>query len=295
MKPRFIVIAALTLGLCLLISGVVMADQAALSAMVKKMPGLMGHWPLEGNYKDASGNGHDGKVAGDAAAFGWTDGAKGGKALTIDSAKFVGSFIDIPASIGAGLDAPTATAIVWVKLSPREGNQWQAIAERDNFWYIETEAKPAEWKGNAVVYRIYDPKAPGGGGSDQLRDNANVAIENDKWYQIAWTYDGSVLNGFVNGKQLLSKNYAGGIGPTADTPATPPAGKGPNYNLSLGTWQQRDDWFTGAIDDFAYFKSVLSEAQIKQLYDAMIAEPSAVDSVGKLANVWGAIKADRSF
>jgi hypothetical protein len=177
-----------------------------------------------------------------------------------------------------------------VKLSSRDGNYWQAVAERNNFWYIETEMKPAEWKGNAVVYRIYDPKAPGGGGSGQLRDNANVTIEDEKWSQLAWTYDGAVLKGYLNGKQVLSKDYTGGLGPVAETPQTPPADKGQNYNFSLGTWQQRDDWFHGAIDDFAYFKDVLSETQIKELYEAMLAAPTAVTPQGKLATMWGAVK-----
>ena len=210
--------------------------------------------------------------------------------MAIDSAKFNGSFLDFKAPKGSAFDTPTATAIVWVKLSARDGNHWQAIAERNNLWYIETESKPAEWKGSAVVFRIYDPVAVGGGGSDQLRDNVNVTMENDKWYQLAFTYDGKALKGFVNGKQVLSKDYAGGLGPVANTPNPPPAGKGTNYNLSLGTWQQRDDWFKGAIDDFSYFKAALTEAQIKQLYDAMLAEPSAVNPDSKLTNTWGDIK-----
>lgn len=278
------------LGIGLALSNLTMADQTGLSVKVKTIPSLIAHWPLEGDYKDDSGNKYDGKQVGDAAAFGWTDGAKGGKAVTINSAKNIGSFIDIPAPIGSAFDTPKATAIVWVKLSPRGGEYWQAVAERSNFWYIELEVKPAEWKGNAAVYRIYDPKAPGGGGSGQVRDNAKVIVEDEKWYQLAWTYDGAVLKGYLNGKQVLSKDYAGGLGPTADTPKTPPADKGKNYNLSLGTWQQRDDWFNGAIDDFAYFKEALSEPQIKELYDAMLTGAVAVDPKGKLATMWGAIK-----
>jgi hypothetical protein len=288
MKLRFLVLAVLAVSLCF--SGIVFADQVALTKSTKSMPGLLAHWPLEGNYQDASGNGRNGSAIGDQASFGWVAGVKGGKAVSIDSAKFNGTFADFPAPKGSPFDTPTATAIVWVKLSARDGDYWQAIAERSNLWYIETEAKPASWKGNAVVFRIYDPVAVGGGGSDQLRDNVNVTMENDKWYQIAFTYDGKVLIGFVNGKKVLSKDYAGGLGPVANTPDPPPAGKGKNYNLSLGIWQQKDDWFKGAIDDFSYYKSVLTEAQIKQLYDVMLSESSAVKSEGKLATTWGDAK-----
>jgi hypothetical protein len=291
MKVQRLCGAAIALGLGLV--GSVRADQALLTAKVKTIQSLILHLPLEGDLTDRSGNGFDGKAVGDAKAIGWTDGVKGGKAVTIDSAQFAGSFVDIPAAIGSKADVAKATAVIWTKLTGRGGDFWQAVAERDNFWYIETETKPAEWKSNALVLRIYDAKAPGGGGSGQLRDNAAVVLDDDKWYQVAWTYDGAVFKGYLNGKQVLSKDYAGGLPPTADTPKDPPAGKGPNYNFSLGAWQQRDDWFRGAIDDFAYFGEALSAAQIQELYDAMLAVAAAVEPGGKLSTMWGAVKAVR--
>ena len=290
MKLRF---CALTVLIICMASSFAFADQSALTALTKTMPGLVTHYPLEGDYKDVGGKGIDGAQVGDAGAFGWTDGANGGKALTIDSAQFVGSFIDIPAPIGSPFDSATATAIVWVILNPLTGDDyWQAICERDNLWYLETQAKPAEWTNNAVVWRIYDPVAVGGGGAGQMRDDANIAIENDKWYQIAWTFDGLTMIGFINGQRVISKDYPEGLGPVAGTPDPPPAGKGTNYNLSLGTWQQRGDWFKGAIDDFACFSSVLTEAQIQALYDAMMASASPVSSKDKAATVWGAVKSN---
>lgn len=290
MNFRSFKLPCLVIIISLLISNFTLANQSNLSVKVKTIPNLVGHWPLEGDYKDDSGKGHHGNAVGNPDAFSWTTGVNGGKAVTINSAKFNGSFIDIPAPIGSDFDSPKATAIVWVKLTKRSGDYWQAIAERSNFWYIETEVKPAEWKGNAFVCRIYDPVAVGGGGSGQIRDNANVILEDEKWYQLGWTYDGAVLKCFINGKMVLSSNYAGGLGTVNNTPKSPPADKGKNYNLSLGTWQQRDDWFTGAIDDFAYFKDALSEAKIKELYDAMISPSSDVTIQEKLITVWGAIK-----
>jgi hypothetical protein len=287
MKLRFCVLTVLIICMA---SSFAFADQAALTALTKTMPGLVAHYPLEGDYKDVGGKAIDGAQVGDAGTFGWTDGANGGKAVTIDSAQFVGSFVQMPAPIGSPFDTATATFVVWTKLDARDGNHWQAICERDNLWYLETESNSAEWQGNAVVWRIYDPIAVGGGGSDQMRDNANVAVADDEWCQLAWTYDGAIIKGFVNGKQVITKDYAGGLGPVAGTPDPPPAGKGTNYNLSLGTWQQRDDWFKGAIDDFACFSSVLTEAQIQALYDAMMASASPVSSKDKVATVWGAVK-----
>jgi hypothetical protein len=45
--------------------------------------------------------------------------------------------------------------------------------------------------------------------------------------------------------------------------------------------------FTGIIDEVAIFNRVLSEAEIQQVMNAMI---MPVESVGKLAAAWGAIK-----
>lgn len=285
MKLRFTVILVFCLSI---VASIAFADQNALTTMIKSMSGLIAYYPLEGDYKDVGPNMLDGNAVGDANAFGWADGVNGGKAITIDSAQFNGSFFDVPAPVGSKFDTATASCVLWVKLNAKDG--WQAICERSNFWYLETENNAASWQDNAVVWRIYDPVAVGGGGSDQMRDNANIAIKNDEWSQLGWTYDGAVLKGFVNGKQVITKDYAGGLGPVANTPNPPPAGKGANYNMSLGTWQQRDDWFNGSIDDFAYFNSVLTEAQMKTLYDTMLASASAVNSKDKVTTLWGEVK-----
>ncbi len=289
MKKYFLILL-LAFAILLLMSSLVLSDQSLLTSKIKVTPNLAGHWALDGNYNDDSGKGNHGKEVGDPNAFGWTKGVNGGKAIMIDSARFKGSFIDIPAPIGSVFDSPKATAVVWAKLTKRNGDYWQAIAERSNLWYIETEAKPAEWKGNALVIRIYDPVAVGGGGSGQVRNNTNVVLEDDKWYQIAWTYNGSILKCYLNGSLVLTSNYAGGLGPNANTPKVPPAGKGANYNLSLGTWQQRDDWFAGAIDDFCYFTDVLSDEKIQEFYDAMLSPSSAVTVEDKIPTLWGGIK-----
>ena len=275
---------ALTFGLALTAAN---ADQALYSSVAKGIASLAGHWPFEGNYKDASGNGNDGKVA-DEAGIGWTDGVKGGMAVTINSKKVNQSFVDIPAPVGSIFDTPKGTALVWTKLNPVAG--WQAILERDNLWYLETENNATDWKDNAIVWRIYDAVAVGGGGTGQMRDNANIAVKDGEWVHVGWTYDGANFTGYLNGKNVITMAYAGGLPPTAGTPAVVPAGKGPNYNFSVGTWQQRDDWMDGAVDDFVYFTDALSAAQISDLYNSMLAVPAAVEPVGKLTTMWGSVK-----
>lgn len=279
----------ITFAVALLLGSVMkaQADQVLYSSSVRKFASLAGHWPFERSYKDASGNGNDGKVA-DESAIGWVEGVKGGTAIAINSKKVNRSFVDIPAPIGSIFDKPKGTALVWVKLNPVEG--WQAIVERSNLWYLETESNPAQWKDNAVVWRIYDAVAVGGGGTGQIRDNAKITVKDGEWVHLGWTYDGALFTGYVNGKAVITKEYVGGLPPTARTPLIPPADKGPTYNLSVGAWQQRDDWLDGAVDDFVYFTDALSSADIEGLYNAMLAAPAAVNPQGKLTTLWGAVK-----
>ncbi|MBM3214644.1 LamG domain-containing protein [Candidatus Poribacteria bacterium] len=265
------------------------ADQAAVTKKLGEFKDLVGYWTLDGNLQDSSGNAHHGKIQGDPAAFTWVEGVNGGKALHADTARFVGSYIDIAAPIGSKFDSPKASCVVWATLEPRAGNYWHSIVERNNLWYVETETKPAEWKDNAVVVRLYDVVAVGGGGSGQIRDNTNVTVKDGVWAQYGWSYDGSKIRVYLNGTKVLEAAYAGGLGPTKDTPKAPPADKGKNYNLSIATWQQRDDWFKGAIDAFAYITDVLTDADFKALNDAMNA-PLAVEPKGKAAAAWGGLK-----
>ena len=68
----------------------------------------------------------------------------------------------------------------------------------------------------------------------------------NEWHFYAFTYDGNEVVAYLDGKEVVRLEQTQGIGPTADTPAELPH---ENYNLTWGAWQQRDDWFTGQIDD----------------------------------------------
>ena len=114
-------------------------------------------------------------------------------------------------------------------------------------------------------------------------------MKDDVWAQYGWSYDGAKIRVYLNDAKALESAYAGGLGPTKDTPKVPPADKGKNYDLFIATWQQRDDWFKGTVDAFAYITDVLTDADFKALFDAMNA-PLAVETNGKVATAWGGLK-----
>src|SRR5207237_1340408 len=126
--------------------------------------------------------------------------------------------------------------------------------------------------GSRFVVRIYDPANPTSGGTDQIKDDIHFTRKGD-WHAYAFTYDPTLghdnLVMYMDGQKALTADYQGGVGPTADTPTDSPH---KNYDLSFGAWQQRGDWFTGDIDDSAYFKRVLTADEVKGLTDAMMAK-----------------------
>lgn len=267
------------------------ADQASYQAVVKAEPSLLGYWPLEGNLNDASGKGNHGTTVGNAGAITFIDGVKGGKAAMFDNTSSTGNYVNIESPFGSMYDTKAFTTETWVKMATRDDG-WNSIFDRNSLWYMELEYKPEAIGGSgghAVVIRIYDPANPTKGGSDQVRDDVNVAVPPDaSWHYLAMTYDSAKLVGYIDGNLALSKDYALGVGPIAGvTPATPPHN---NYNLTLAGWQQRDDWYDGGMDEVAYYGEALDAAAIKRHYDTMFAEGAAVEAQGKLATTWGKIK-----
>jgi Concanavalin A-like lectin/glucanases superfamily len=247
------------------------ADQAAFSAKVKATSGLIGYWPFEGSLADVTSNVNNGKIHGDAAAITFAPGIKGGQALHIENPASGGNFVEVLAPIGSIFDAPKFSVVTFAELEkiadPTSGD-WNDVMERNSLWYLSFE--PVDDLGGSLgsrfVVRIYDPSDPTNGGTPQIKDDLFFTRTN-VWHAYAFTYDGAKVVMYMDGKKVLEDDYDGGVGPTAETPKNSPHN---NYNLSFGAWQQRGDWFTGSIDDSAYFNRVLTADEIKGLYDAMM-------------------------
>jgi hypothetical protein len=251
----------------------VSADQAAFQKAVLATDGLIGYWAFEGDLKDQSASKIDGVVKGNPTAITFADGINGGKALHIENPNDEGNFVDVPAPIGSVFDQPKFSIVTFARLSrihdPSSGD-WNDVMERNSLWYLSFE--PVDDLGGSLgsrfVVRIYDPADPTNGGTPQIKDDAYFTRK-DVWHAYAFTYDGATVRMYMDGVKVLENDYDGGVGPTAATPKDSPHN---NYDLSFGAWQQRGDWFSGDIDDSAYFKLVLTDDQIKALYDAMMAK-----------------------
>jgi hypothetical protein len=255
------------------------ADSIAFHDQVLKTDGLVAYWPFEDSLADLGPNKLDGKVKGDAAAVTFGPGINGGRALHITNPitnPATGSnYVEVPAPIGSVFDQPKFSVVTFAQLDktadPTSGD-WNDVMERNSLWYLSFEPVDAlaGAPGSRFVVRIYDPADPTNGGTPQIKDDAYFT-RTGVWHAYAFTYDGATVVMYMDGKQVLTQDYAGGVGPTADTPTDPSAIPHGNYNIDFGVWQQHGDWFDGSIDDSAYFKRVLTADEIKALYDAMMA------------------------
>jgi hypothetical protein len=249
------------------------ADQAAFASKVAATPDLLGYWAFEGNLNDTSGKNNSATTVGDASLITSCEGVKGGQGVQIDNKTKTGQFLQVQSPIGSIFDTPKTTVITFAKVTTPHATDdpnttWSSVVDRNSLWYISLENKDDRGGADGLdfVTRIYSPDNPTNAGTPQVRDE-NVFVRANEWHMFAFTYDGAVLVNYLDGKEVLRYEFDEGIGPTADTPKDPPHN---NYNLTWGAWQQRDDWFTGCLDDTVIFGRALTAAEIKGLFDAMM-------------------------
>jgi hypothetical protein len=104
----------------------------------------------------------------------------------------------------------------------------------------------------------------------------------DKWYNITWTLDGMHEMAYVDG--VLLGEYDKAHDGTMPGPNTFEIGQRVGGGLPV----------TGAIDDVGVFSVALEEDDILDIYERGLAAAvgiAPVEPAGKLASMWGALKA----
>jgi hypothetical protein len=253
------------------------ADQAAFSALAKSTSGLIGYWSFEGNYEDQSGMGNHAKANGDLSLIKPCPGVKGGDGVELSNEPKAGQYLSVPAPIGGTFDTPQQTVLVWARSTgaPNAG-EWENVMDRASIWYLDTIYSEVEGETKLdVVARIYTPSTPASSGSGQVRSSAAdtpLYVAPGAWSFFGFTYDGEVVRTYVDGQLVREVDYAEGLGPTAETPATAPTG---NYDLFWGAWRGQSDHMHGCVDDTVIYNRALTADEVKALYDAMMKEPAA--------------------
>ena len=216
---------------------------------------LVGAWLFDGNAKDASGNGKDGTLENGPK---WAAG-KFGQALEFNG--------DKKRHVNVGnLDLKGPVTLV--------------------FWANPSGAKPDD----RVISNINGPAAP----AFTIRfAPPKVEIWSSSWQAVIekfddnkWGHYAFVFKETGGGKEDVTGYYNGKEGLTVqDNYAFTDIGIGAHF---IGQWGQ---YFTGLLDDVAFFDVMLTAADIKGVMNKGLKTSLAVSSAGKLATSWGGLKA----
>ncbi len=95
---------------------------------------------------------------------------------------------------------------------------------------------------------------------------SNNYIDSNKWYFLAVTYNGSIINFYQ--VEMDSVVKATNINPLNSLPSTNPLGNTTN-NVFIGATQNPPFkyWYNGYIDEIALFNKALSNSEIQSVYD----------------------------
>jgi hypothetical protein len=215
-------------------SGSVTSEVAVLTVITAPEPGLVAHYPLNGNANDESGNGNDGTVLGATSTtdrFGLPNGAY----------QFgVNQYIQLPVS---GNQKPMSLA-VWFKTGDSVDGE-QAILSDDipnqgghsiliGFWYPvgHVELEVHNWANNWSL-------------------DSGVVLQPNTWYHVVGIWSDKVMV-YVNGEKQAEIDY----------PVT--LLDGTNYRIGRhNDWYP--SWFFGAVDDVRLYSRALTDAEVTQL------------------------------
>ena len=220
--------------------------------------GIVGYWPLDGNGNDESGNGHDAKLEKGAK---WSDDGWVNGAVEVDGA---GGHVVIDQSFELKTDNITVVAringwktIDWSGIVVGRGTTpfWMGVSASNTLTYV--------WNNNSA-------ETWGWVGASE--------IPQDKWALAAIAIDPDKATSYIyhkaSGKLDAQINDIGHIEQTVTT-------------LKFG-WDEccGARYFKGLIDEVMIYDRALNDDEIERL--ATVGLP--VESVGKLATTWAAIK-----
>lgn len=218
--------------------------------------GLVLYLPFDGNVKDASGNGNDGIVKGNAK---WVAG-KFKQAMEFDGA----TYVEVPDKPNSGLDGvPAITIEVWVNMKEHHDNGIVVKLLSNQFWpccyNLET------WSDQLAYFDI----------NADIGKYATAPYPLNKWFHLVGIFDGSADKIYVDGELKSTNPRPEKMVPDSDLP------------VYIGCVAPGQYFFNGMLDDLAIYKRALSQQEIIQDMNAIV---MPVESKGKLAVAWGEIK-----
>ncbi len=199
-------------------------------------PGLVAHYPFNGNANDESGNGYDGTVYGATLAedrFGRTDSAY----------EFDGNndWITVTAGNGyLGQTFETFSITAWIYSDLQQASYVYRSASSDGDFHLGT----PDNANTAITAKI-----------DGSIRKAYSSYDLNSWQHIVGTWNGSLLIFHLNGSPVDTVNASGQLNPAPTL-----------WGNSLGGNVDGTYSFNGRLDDIRIYDRVLSGAEIEALY-----------------------------
>lgn len=170
------------------------------------------------------------------------------------AAHFNGSSSEVNAANSSVLNSGNTTIILWLKANSLPVSGESFILSNGGWQQRLKISLPSHGK---VVFTTNSTS----GISDM---DAGTALEPGKWYQLAFTHDGTNDKIFINGVLANSKAVSGDL-----NPSNAPLGIG--YNAIDG-----GNWFDGDIDDVTILNTALPDNLILDAYNAANTFPGAL-------------------
>lgn len=238
------------------------------SAADVPMEALVGAWLFDEGAgeiaKDASGNGHDGKILGPKRVQG-----KHKSALEFDGKDDI---VEVPHH--EAFDLVTYTALAWINV-PKAGDLPQTVLGKDAPAGLPRNFGVFVGKDLLETFTVLGTNYTQGGQWKTAR--GTTVLTDGKWYHVAATYDGEFLRAYTDGE--MQGETATAIPPDHNTDP-----------VRFGRWgADRGDFIKGVIDEIAIFNKALTESEIKDVM-AGLAIMLAVEPSGKLATTWSRLK-----
>jgi hypothetical protein len=198
-------------------------------------PVLVGHWKLDNNAQDSSGNGNNGTLSGGPT---YVAAGKIGAALSVDG---IDDYVDCGNAAGLNI-TDAVTLSVWVNTSDAANGQHNDFVGKGDQSYCLK-----HYLDNYIQFFIYD------GGWFNSNGPAVTMDFNGSWHHLAGTYDGTQGKLYVDGKLVGSVLHTGVIATST-------------YNVNIGRNSQNTDrLYYGLIDDVRIYHGALPKSEVLKL------------------------------
>ncbi|HGJ66167.1 TPA: LamG domain-containing protein [bacterium] len=224
--------------------------------------GLVLYLPFNGDAMDASGNGNNGVIVGNAN---WVAG-KFDKAMLFDGA----TYIEVADKPNSGFDnVPGLTIELWIKIDEHHDNGIVVkLSNAGQYWPCSYNLET--WSDQLIYFDI--------GADIGKYTTSNYPL--GEWFHMAGVFDGKAKEDrlYVNGELKSTTARPETVVPDGDLP------------VYIGCVAPGQLFFKGTMDDLAIYSRALTQAEIMSDMNSLV---TAVNNTGKISTTWADIKAQR--